>query len=48
MGEQEYARRIVAHVREHADEATADEYVAAMPPETLWAGLDRYWSRQKG
>jgi glyoxylase-like metal-dependent hydrolase (beta-lactamase superfamily II) len=48
VGEEEYARRIVAHVREHADEGTAAEYVAAMPPGTLWAGLDRYWSRQKG
>ena len=43
-----YAAEIVAHVRRHADEQTAQEYFQAMPPETLWSGLDRYWTRQKG
>jgi len=43
-----YAQRMVTHVREVADERLAGEYFQAMPPETLWAGLDRYWSRRSG
>ena len=29
------------------DPETAEEYFQAMPPETLWTGLDRYWSKRE-
>lgn len=28
------------------DAQTAQEYFQAMPPETLWTGLDRYWTKR--
>ena len=43
-----YAERMTAHVRERADERLAEEYFQAMSPETMWAGLDRYWSLRNG
>jgi hypothetical protein len=30
------------------DPAAAASFLQAMPPETLWAGLDRYWRRREG
>jgi glyoxylase-like metal-dependent hydrolase (beta-lactamase superfamily II) len=42
-----YAERFAAHVREHSpDERLAASYLQAMPPETLWPGLDRYWQQR--
>jgi glyoxylase-like metal-dependent hydrolase (beta-lactamase superfamily II) len=42
-----YGERFTAHVREHtADERLAASYLQAMPPETLWPGLDRYWQQR--
>ena len=41
-----YVEAIVAEMR-HAPDATATEaFLQAMPPDTLWAGLDRYWGKQ--
>jgi glyoxylase-like metal-dependent hydrolase (beta-lactamase superfamily II) len=34
-------------IASQTDEETAGEYFQAMPPETLWAGLDRYWSKRE-
>jgi glyoxylase-like metal-dependent hydrolase (beta-lactamase superfamily II) len=42
-----YGERFAAHVREHSpDERLAASYLQAMPPETLWPGLDRYWQQR--
>ena len=43
-----YAEAMVAEMR-HAPDATATEaFLQAMPPATLWPGLDRYWTKRKG
>ena len=34
-------------IASQTDEETASEYFQAMPPETLWAGLHRYWSKRE-
>jgi glyoxylase-like metal-dependent hydrolase (beta-lactamase superfamily II) len=42
-----YGERFAAYVREHSpDERLAASYLQAMPPETLWPGLDRYWQQR--
>ncbi len=42
-----YGERFAAHVREHSpDERLAASYLQAMPPETLWPGLNRYWQQR--
>jgi glyoxylase-like metal-dependent hydrolase (beta-lactamase superfamily II) len=42
-----YGEHFAAHVREHSpDERLAASYLQAMPPETLWPGLDRYWQQR--
>jgi glyoxylase-like metal-dependent hydrolase (beta-lactamase superfamily II) len=38
-----YAALIAAHVRDRVEPDLADSYLQAIPPETLWPGLDRYW-----
>jgi glyoxylase-like metal-dependent hydrolase (beta-lactamase superfamily II) len=43
-----YAAAIEEHVRANAAPELADAYLDAMPPATLWPGLDRYWSRRNG
>jgi glyoxylase-like metal-dependent hydrolase (beta-lactamase superfamily II) len=44
-----YAARFEAFVRARtADERLAESYLQAMPPETLWPGLHRYWERRSG
>jgi glyoxylase-like metal-dependent hydrolase (beta-lactamase superfamily II) len=41
-----YVEAIAAEMR-HAHDATAIEaFLQAMPPDTLWAGLDRYWAKK--
>jgi glyoxylase-like metal-dependent hydrolase (beta-lactamase superfamily II) len=41
-----YAAAMVAEM-EHAPDATAMQaFLQAMPPDTLWPGLDRYWSKK--
>ena len=36
-----FAEQVRAHIAMRTDEVTAAEYEQAMPPETLWPGLDR-------
>jgi glyoxylase-like metal-dependent hydrolase (beta-lactamase superfamily II) len=43
-----YAALIAAHVRERVDPDLAESYLQAIPPETLWPGLDRYWRTRSG
>jgi glyoxylase-like metal-dependent hydrolase (beta-lactamase superfamily II) len=44
--QQSYAAAMVAEM-EHAPDATAMQaFLQAMPPDTLWPGLDRYWSKK--
>jgi glyoxylase-like metal-dependent hydrolase (beta-lactamase superfamily II) len=43
-----YAARIEAYVRERVDPELAGSYLQAIPPETLWPGLDRYWRTHSG
>jgi glyoxylase-like metal-dependent hydrolase (beta-lactamase superfamily II) len=44
-----YAAAFEAFVRARtADERLAESYLQAMPPETLWPGLHRYWERRSG
>jgi hypothetical protein len=41
------AERFEAAIRESfGDTAEEEAYLAAMPPETLYAGLARYWARR--
>lgn len=42
----EFRRSLVAEIRAEADEATAERYVQAAPPEQLHAGLSLYWERR--
>jgi len=42
---EEYARRVVQALGAHADMRA---FLQAMPPDTLWPGLDRYWSKRTG
>lgn len=44
-----YGAAVRAYVEEHVSGPVARAaYERANPPATLWAGLDRYWSRQQG
>jgi glyoxylase-like metal-dependent hydrolase (beta-lactamase superfamily II) len=45
---QSYAEAMVAEMRRAPDPATTEAFLQAMPPNTLWPGLDRYWSKRKG
>ncbi len=42
-----FAELVRAEIERAADPATVACYLQAMPPETLWAGLDRYLRRQE-
>jgi glyoxylase-like metal-dependent hydrolase (beta-lactamase superfamily II) len=41
-----YAEAIVAEMRSAGDQVVMQGFLQAMPPATLWPGLDRYWSRR--
>jgi glyoxylase-like metal-dependent hydrolase (beta-lactamase superfamily II) len=41
-----FAEAVRGLVRREGGEDLLEAYFAAMPPETLWPGLDRYWSRR--
>jgi glyoxylase-like metal-dependent hydrolase (beta-lactamase superfamily II) len=43
-----YEREIVAEMRSGRDPQTAEAFLQAMPPFTLYPGLERYWSQQNG
>ncbi|MEP6954090.1 MAG: MBL fold metallo-hydrolase [Solirubrobacteraceae bacterium] len=43
-----YEREIVAEMRGTGDPSTAEAFLQAMPPFTLYPGLERYWARKNG
>jgi glyoxylase-like metal-dependent hydrolase (beta-lactamase superfamily II) len=43
-----YEREIVAEMRRGGDAATAEAFLQAMPPFTLYPGLERYWAKKNG
>jgi glyoxylase-like metal-dependent hydrolase (beta-lactamase superfamily II) len=45
---EQYAAAIVREMRRTPAEGGAEAFLQAMPPETLWPGLDRYWARRNG
>jgi glyoxylase-like metal-dependent hydrolase (beta-lactamase superfamily II) len=47
LGSEEFEWRIREQVAEHAEPATAEAMMQAVPPEQQWAGLDRYLSRRQ-
>jgi glyoxylase-like metal-dependent hydrolase (beta-lactamase superfamily II) len=46
-GEQ-FAQAVRDEIVARCDPETAASFLQAMPPETLWPGLDRYWRRREG
>jgi glyoxylase-like metal-dependent hydrolase (beta-lactamase superfamily II) len=43
-----YAAAITAEMRRTHDAHGVEAFLKAMPPQTLWPGLHRYWSRKNG
>ncbi|MEA2623848.1 MAG: hypothetical protein QOH61_2758, partial [Chloroflexota bacterium] len=43
-----YEREIVAEMRRTGDPETTEAFLQAMPPFTLYPGLERYWSKRNG
>jgi glyoxylase-like metal-dependent hydrolase (beta-lactamase superfamily II) len=43
-----YAEAMVAEMRRAPDPTATEAFLQAMPPATLWPGLDRYWTKRKG
>jgi glyoxylase-like metal-dependent hydrolase (beta-lactamase superfamily II) len=41
-----YVEAMVAEMRSAPDATATEAFLQAMPPDTLWPGLDRYWSKQ--
>jgi glyoxylase-like metal-dependent hydrolase (beta-lactamase superfamily II) len=41
-----YAAAMVAEMQRAPDATATQAFLQAMPPETLWPGLDRYWSKK--
>jgi glyoxylase-like metal-dependent hydrolase (beta-lactamase superfamily II) len=41
-----YVEAIVAEMRRAPDATATEAFLQAVPPETLWPGLHRYWSKQ--
>jgi glyoxylase-like metal-dependent hydrolase (beta-lactamase superfamily II) len=44
--QQSYAAAMVAEMQQAPDAAATQAFLQAMPPDTLWPGLDRYWSKK--
>jgi len=44
--QQSYAAAMVAEMQRAPDATATQAFLQAMPPDTLWPGLDRYWSRK--
>jgi glyoxylase-like metal-dependent hydrolase (beta-lactamase superfamily II) len=42
-----YATAMVAEMEQAPDATAMQAFLQAMPPDTLWPGLDRYWSRRE-
>ena len=47
LDEDAFTDAALAEMRSAPDPAAADAYVQAMPPDRLWPGLQRYWSRRQ-
>jgi glyoxylase-like metal-dependent hydrolase (beta-lactamase superfamily II) len=43
-----YAEAMIAEMRRAPDATATEAFLQAMPPATLWPGLDRYWSKRNG
>jgi glyoxylase-like metal-dependent hydrolase (beta-lactamase superfamily II) len=41
-----YARAMIEEMERAPDATATQAFLQAMPPDTLWPGLDRYWSRK--
>jgi glyoxylase-like metal-dependent hydrolase (beta-lactamase superfamily II) len=41
-----YVQAVVAEMHRARDAAATEAFVQAMPPDTLWPGLDRYWAKK--
>jgi glyoxylase-like metal-dependent hydrolase (beta-lactamase superfamily II) len=41
-----YAAAMIAEMRRAPDATATEAFLQAMPPDTLWPGLDRYWSKK--
>jgi glyoxylase-like metal-dependent hydrolase (beta-lactamase superfamily II) len=44
--QQSYAAAMVAEMERAPDATATQAFLQAMPPDTLWPGLDRYWSKK--
>jgi glyoxylase-like metal-dependent hydrolase (beta-lactamase superfamily II) len=44
--QQSYAAAMVAEMERAPDATATRAFLQAMPPDTLWPGLDRYWSKK--
>jgi glyoxylase-like metal-dependent hydrolase (beta-lactamase superfamily II) len=44
--QQSYAAAMVAEMQRAPDATAMQAFLQAMPPDTLWPGLDRYWSKK--
>jgi glyoxylase-like metal-dependent hydrolase (beta-lactamase superfamily II) len=42
-----FAEAMVAEMRRAPDAKATEAFLLAMPPATLWPGLDRYWTKRK-
>jgi glyoxylase-like metal-dependent hydrolase (beta-lactamase superfamily II) len=42
-----YVEAITAEMQRARDAAAIEAFLQAMPPDTLWPGLDRYWAKKK-
>jgi glyoxylase-like metal-dependent hydrolase (beta-lactamase superfamily II) len=43
-----YAQTMIAEMRRAPDTTATEAFLQAMPPDTLWPGLDRYWTKRNG
>ena len=46
VGDAEFARAVTEEIERHCPPGDAAAFRQAMPPDTLWAGLDRYWRKR--
>ena len=44
--QQSYAAAMVAEMERAPDATATQAFLQAMPPDTLWPGLDRYWTKK--
>ena len=46
VGDAEFARAVAEEIERRCPPGEAAAFRQAMPPDTLWAGLDRYWRKR--